>query len=86
MPFDDFKTLPEGLAVTPTMQPVAWAVTGSPQGLVHLCDSYELADRVAGTERLATGRDHRVCPLVYGDCLLYTSPSPRDGLLSRMPS
>ena len=23
--------------------------------------------------------------LVYG-CLLYTSPSPRDGLLSRMPS
>ena len=25
--------------------------------------------------------------LVYGwSCLLYTSPSPRDGLLSRMPS
>ena len=24
--------------------------------------------------------------LVPGDCLLYTSPSPRDGLLSRMPS
>ena len=23
---------------------------------------------------------------VYTDCLLYTSPSPRDGLLSRMPS
>ena len=22
----------------------------------------------------------------YDDCLLYTSPSPRDGLLSRMPS
>ena len=22
----------------------------------------------------------------FGDCLLYTSPSPRDGLLSRMPS
>ena len=22
----------------------------------------------------------------YGNCLLYTSPSPRDGLLSRMPS
>ena len=22
----------------------------------------------------------------YQDCLLYTSPSPRDGLLSRMPS
>ena len=24
--------------------------------------------------------------LAYGTCLLYTSPSPRDGLLSRMPS
>ena len=24
--------------------------------------------------------------LYYGPCLLYTSPSPRDGLLSRMPS
>ena len=24
--------------------------------------------------------------LVNWDCLLYTSPSPRDGLLSRMPS
>ena len=24
--------------------------------------------------------------VVYGSCLLYTSPSPRDGLLSRMPS
>ena len=23
---------------------------------------------------------------IYDDCLLYTSPSPRDGLLSRMPS
>ena len=27
------------------------------------------------------------CSLVaYPGCLLYTSPSPRDGLLSRMPS
>ena len=24
--------------------------------------------------------------IVVSDCLLYTSPSPRDGLLSRMPS
>ena len=28
---------------------------------------------------------HIGCALI-GDCLLYTSPSPRDGLLSRMPS
>ena len=24
--------------------------------------------------------------MLVDDCLLYTSPSPRDGLLSRMPS
>ena len=28
----------------------------------------------------------RVVLAARGDCLLYTSPSPRDGLLSRMPS
>ena len=27
-----------------------------------------------------------ICAKCYGSCLLYTSPSPRDGLLSRMPS
>ena len=27
-----------------------------------------------------------LCSGWYGACLLYTSPSPRDGLLSRMPS
>ena len=30
-----------------------------------------------------TGRQQK---LIYRGCLLYTSPSPRDGLLSRMPS
>ena len=34
--------------------------------------------QVAGTLRLDLAQ--------YRDCLLYTSPSPRDGLLSRMPS
>ena len=29
---------------------------------------------------------HGICFSLYEDCLLYTSPSPRDGLLSRMPS
>ena len=36
-------------------------------------------------------RHHRIKPhqrfdILFGNCLLYTSPSPRDGLLSRMPS
>ena len=30
--------------------------------------------------------DHQLDSPMYKDCLLYTSPSPRDGLLSRMPS
>ena len=30
--------------------------------------------------------DAFVEPAIPGNCLLYTSPSPRDGLLSRMPS
>src|SRR5680860_1710396 len=29
---------------------------------------------------------NRLVALRFMDCLLYTSPSPRDGLLSRMPS
>ena len=29
---------------------------------------------------------HEVRVRIYNICLLYTSPSPRDGLLSRMPS
>ena len=33
----------------------------------------------------ANGVSNKVTHLVYS-CLLYTSPSPRDGLLSRMPS
>ena len=28
----------------------------------------------------------KIVPLCIKTCLLYTSPSPRDGLLSRMPS
>ena len=38
-------------------------------------------------KNLPPGGDHNVWVIKGGDpCLLYTSPSPRDGLLSRMPS
>ena len=47
----------------------------------------------AGKRWLNIGKDPRVYTMLYKhtdetemDCLLYTSPSPRDGLLSRMPS
>ena len=50
------------------------------------------ARAVHGSAREKRGRDARrgraaeVSPGHPADCLLYTSPSPRDGLLSRMPS
>ena len=39
--------------------------------------------RAAGETILMVGQVHNDLPYI---CLLYTSPSPRDGLLSRMPS
>ena len=33
-----------------------------------------------------TLKDFNLCKTTCNPCLLYTSPSPRDGLLSRMPS
>ena len=50
------------------------------------------AERCVGRHQdLATERTHRPPQALFGivqgsTCLLYTSPSPRDGLLSRMPS
>ena len=35
---------------------------------------------------LADNKSQLLSTIQYYDCLLYTSPSPRDGLLSRMPS
>ena len=57
---------------------------------------YELADQftfdVPGAKFMPQYRNKywdgkiRLFNTQNGDCLLYTSPSPRDGLLSRMPS
>ena len=41
---------------------------------------------VSGTVRFQDASDARPQPTDFLVCLLYTSPSPRDGLLSRMPS
>ena len=52
---------------------LAAAIPGLPAALVHIAEHYgqlPLAETLAPAIR----------------CLLYTSPSPRDGLLSRMPS
>ena len=62
--------------------------------------SLEIIDTEAGAEDDSTGRVEFMARYrdpsrnrhthheraVFENCLLYTSPSPRDGLLSRMPS
>ena len=45
------------------------------QGAAHMADGYA---RVSGRHGVVIGQN--------GPCLLYTSPSPRDATLSRMPS
>ena len=37
-------------------------------------------------KKVVNSESFNYAPADYNDCLLYTSPSPRDGLLSRMPS
>ena len=48
---------------------------------ITVCDELALTQAKMADQRLAKGEKN---PLL--GCLLYTSPSPRDGLLSRMPS
>ena len=41
---------------------------------------------ITDNARMLLGGDFELSSLHVAPCLLYTSPSPRDGLLSRMPS
>ena len=50
-------------------------------GEINSIDTSE-AEAMPGVLAVFTGEDF----VDVGGCLLYTSPSPRDGLLSRMPS
>ena len=60
--------------------------------LARLCSGLRQSRGLAGkrdiAHALAALGDTTVpgAPAVANGCLLYTSPSPRDGLLSRMPS
>jgi hypothetical protein len=51
----------------------------------------KIIEKISGSsKKVYTARGHKsfslTQPIWFRDCLLYTSPSPRDGLLSRMPS
>ena len=58
------------------LEAMACAVPGNP-GAIH--------DSGRGARALLEDAREEIASLL-GVCLLYTSPSPRDGLLSRMPS
>ena len=54
---------------------------GLPGAFTSTCSKLHLPGFVANADKIkAKGIENIFC------CLLYTSPSPRDGLLSRMPS
>ena len=58
---------------------IATCTRGRPEMLLRMLSSFESLHQPEGVELIAL--------VVENDtCLLYTSPSPRDGLLSRMPS
>ena len=67
-----------GQPITVTNQGGASGSIGSQFVKEQPSDGYTL---LVCAETMGTYRTMNIC-----DCLLYTSPSPRDGLLSRMPS
>ena len=72
-------------------------IEGGSNNIIELCNFYRNRDSGLQLDNGAANNTVRNCdsyfnadPTDYADadgfCLLYTSPSPRDGLLSRMPS
>ena len=57
-----------------------------PEALERLRPDENLRSRVQDAVRKAKEAKNMLVTSDAGTCLLYTSPSPRDGLLSRMPS
>ena len=49
-------------------------------------DAYRLASALLGSYRIGLGMRYLRACVRRWPCLLYTSPSPRDRTLSRMPS
>ena len=87
----NFPPVPKEAKLTPMMAQYRQCKGQLPAGtilLFRLGDFYEMffedAKEAAGILNVALTKrgDTPMC----GICLLYTSPSPRDGLLSRMPS
>ena len=83
-PFATIITAPGGVPFA-TLAPVLWRNGAL---LFHLARANEQCAHLGSIDALIIfhGPHAYVSPSWYSGCLLYTSPSPRDGLLSRMPS
>ena len=91
-----FKSVLETVFGPLEVQPLASQIYGIYTALVYLTPIFGglLADRLLGQRRMviigatlmAIGHFLMAVEPLLLFCLLYTSPSPRDGLLSRMPS
>ena len=83
--------MPQGDANTRDVKKVVLAYSGGLDTSIILkwlqttygCEVITFTADLGQGEELAPAREKA---LLLGICLLYTSPSPRDGLLSRMPS
>ena len=71
--------VPAAVALAARNGDFGW-LSGAPDAKDRYADAESEAD-----EPVASADEKRP-PADASDCLLYTSPSPRDGLLSRMPS
>ena len=77
----DADVMAQYLTSVPPFVPLVDAIAGRGDALVGFTlASVEIAD----PQRVEAMKNHPINDFL--SCLLYTSPSPRDGLLSRMPS
>ena len=68
---------PDGPPIDESLELMRWALAqNDPHGLLELAASDDAKELLFQNDG----------PFKHHLCLLYTSPSPRDGLLSRMPS
>ena len=67
-----------GVLLAGVVLPLIWRVAGSVDG-----DAGRVVGQLTSANTIAAAAGAMAASFV---CLLYTSPSPRDGLLSRMPS
>ena len=68
-----------GLKKQPTLWPLLLLLADGMTSSIELADIYRNYKFIAGTDEVGRGA-------LAGDCLLYTSPSPRDRQKTRMPS